>query len=122
MNIEEVHAYCISFAEVTEEFPFDETSLVFKVNGKMFLLLPLNAEDERFILLKCDPELAVEQRECYEAVRPGYHMNKKHWNMINLESDMPDAEIKRAIRHSYQKVVEKMPAKDRQRLLKTLEQ
>ena len=121
MNIEEVHAYCISFAEVTEEFPFDETSLVFKVNGKMFLLLPLNAEDERFILLKCDPELAVEQRECYEAVRPGYHMNKKHWNMIHLEGDMPDAEIERSIKHSYEKVIEKMPKKDRERLLKLID-
>ena len=121
MNIEEVHAYCVSFAEVTEEFPFDDTSLVFKVNGKMFLLLPLDAE-ERFVLVKCDPELAIEQRERYEAVYPGYHMNKKYWNMIFLESDMPDAEIRRAIKHSYQKVVEKMPAKDRLRLLKTLEQ
>ena len=119
MNVEEVHSYCTAFAEVTEELPFDDTSLVFKVNGKMFLLLPLEA-GEHFILVKCDPELAVELRERYDAVMPGYHMNKKHWNMIHLEGDMPDSEIERSIKHSYEKVIEKMPRKDRERLLKLI--
>ena len=119
MNVEEVHAYCTKFAEVTEEFPFDDTSLVFKVSGKMFLLLPLEAEGH-FILAKCDPELAIELREKYDAVKPGYHMNKKHWNMVYLERDMPDVEIRQAIRHSYEKVVEKMPRKERERLLEML--
>ena len=121
MNVEEVHAYCTAFAEVTEEFPFDDTSLVFKVNGKMFLLLPLEA-DEHFVLTKCDPELAIELRERYDAVKPGYHMNKKHWNTVYLERDMPDAEIRQLIKHSYEKVIEKMPKKERERLLKIMKE
>lgn len=116
MNIEEVHSYCNSFPDVTEGFPFGETALVFKVQGKMFLLLPLEG-DERFVLLKCDPETAVELRERYDSVNPGYHMNKKHWNSLYLDGDMPDSEIRYWIRHSYRKVVEGFPKKERVRLL-----
>lgn len=80
MNIEELREYCISKKDVTESFPFDETTLVFKVRGKMFALTDL--EGELSINLKCDPDLAIELREKYPAVQPGYHMNKKHWNTI----------------------------------------
>lgn len=112
MNIEEVREYCISFKNVTEHFPFDDVSLVFKVENKMFLLLPLDAE-EPSISLKCDPDLAIELRERYNAVVPAYHFNKKHWNSIYLQRDMSDEEIKEWIRHSFREVIAKLPKKIR---------
>ncbi len=78
MNAEEIREFCLSMAETTESFPFDDTTLVFKVAGKIFALL--NLEGELSINLKCDPELALNLREHYDAVLPGYHMNKKYWN------------------------------------------
>src|SRR5579859_2350519 len=79
MDIETLRDYCIAKKEVTEGFPFGETTLVFKVKGKMFLLAALDAAVLQFNV-KCDPEKAIEWREQYDAVQPGYHMNKKHWN------------------------------------------
>ena len=122
MNIEEVHAYCLSFPNVTDEFPFDEVTLVFKVNGKMFLALSLEESDERFVLVKCAPEQAIELRERYAAVQPGYYMNKKHWNSLYLERDMSDTEIRRWIRHSYRKVVEGLPKREREQLLEMVKE
>ena len=86
MNIEEVREYCLSLKNTIECFPFDEVSLVFKVENKMFLLLPLDA-----------------------AVEPAYHFNKKYWNSIYLDRDMEDEEIKRWIFHSYREVIAKLP-------------
>lgn len=114
MNIEEVREYCLSLPNVTEHFPFDDVSLVFKVEDKMFLLLPLDTE-EPSVSLKCDPEMAVELRERYQAVESAYHFNKKHWNAIFLERDMPDEEIKKWIRHSFREVIAKLPKKIRDR-------
>ena len=87
MNVEEITEYCLSKNGTSEDFPFDEETLVFKVMGKMFALIPL----ERIPLqinLKCDPELAVELRERYQAVQPGFHMNKNHWNTILIDGNL----------------------------------
>lgn len=113
MNIEEVREYCLSFRNVTEHFPFDDVSLVFKVEDKMFLLLPLDAEEPK-VSLKCNPDYTEELREHYSAVEPAYHFNKKYWNSIFLQRDMDDDEIKKWITHSYFEVIAKLPKKIRE--------
>lgn len=113
MNIEFAREYCLSLKNVTECFPFDKVSLVFKVENKMFLLLPLDAEEPK-ISLKCNPDYTEELRERYNAVEGAYHFNKKYWNTIYLERDMPDEEIKHWIRHSYREVIAKLPKKIRE--------
>lgn len=112
MNIEEAREYCLSLRNVTESFPFDDVSLVFKVENKMFLLLPLDAV-EPSVSLKCDPEQAEMLRERYRAVEEAYHFHKKYWNTIYLGRDMDDDEIKRWICHSYNEVIAKLPRKIR---------
>ena len=107
MNIEELREYCIKKKGVTEEFPFGETTLVFKVMGKMFALLSL--EGDFSVNLKCDPELAAELREKYVSVTPGYHMNKTHWNTILIDGSVSDKEIYSWVDHSYEVVVNKLP-------------
>jgi predicted DNA-binding protein (MmcQ/YjbR family) len=107
MNIEEFREYCIAKPGVTEEFPFDESTLVFKVMGKMFALTDLI--DEFSLNLKCDPERAIELRELYPAIKPGYHMSKVHWNTIMMNGSVPQKLILELIDHSYQLVVEKLP-------------
>lgn len=114
MNIEVFREYCISKAGVTEEFPFDNETLVFKVSGKMFALC--NVDDFRTINLKCDPEKAIELREKYDDIYPGYHMNKKHWNTININGSVPEALLLKLIDHSYDLVVSALPKKDREKL------
>jgi len=99
MNIETIREYCISKKGVTEGFPFGEDTLVFKVNGKIFALA--NLDGELSINLKCDPAFAIELRELYSSVTPGYHMNKKHWNTVILDGSVPDKEIFEWIDHSY---------------------
>ena len=93
MNIEEVREYCLSLKNTIECFPFDEVSLVFKVENKMFLLLPLDAE-EPHVSLKCSTDYVEELRERYTAVEPAYHFNKKYWNGVYLERDMSDDDIR----------------------------
>lgn len=115
MDIERVREYCLSFPDVTEEFPFDEVSLVFKVSGKIFLILPLDAVPMA-ILVKCDPDLAIELREQYADVVPGYHMNKKYWNMIYLSDRLSNNLIESWIYHSYQEVIKNLPKYKRVRL------
>ncbi len=114
MNIEELRTWCISKKGVSEDFPFDETTLVFKVMGKMFALTDL--EGDLSINLKCDPEKAVELRELYSCVLPGYHMSKKHWNTILVDGSVPDQLIRQWIDHSYELVVEKLSRKQRDEL------
>ncbi|GAA5028689.1 hypothetical protein GCM10011506_14130 [Marivirga lumbricoides] len=109
MNIEEFRNYCLQKYGATEEFPFDENTLVFKVMGKMFALVDVDLFQS--INLKCDPEKAIALRESYEAVKPGYHMNKTHWNTIEMDGSLPDKEIKQWINHSYELVVSKLPKK-----------
>ena len=99
MNIELLHDYCISKPGVTEGFPFGEDTLVFKVKGKIFALA--NLDGDLSINLKCDPALAIELREKYSSVTPGYHMNKKHWNTVLLDGSVPDREVFSWIDHSF---------------------
>jgi predicted DNA-binding protein (MmcQ/YjbR family) len=104
MNIEQIREYCLKKKGVTEEFPFDEETLVFKVMGKIFLIAPLQLVPLS-INLKCNPEKAIEYREEYESVEPGWHMNKKHWNTVIIDGSIPTKEIFNWIDHSYKLVV-----------------
>lgn len=103
MNIEILREYCISKDNVTESFPFGDDTLVFKAKGKIFVLA--NLEGDLSINLKCDPALALELRERYDSVTPGYHMNKKHWNTILVDGSVPDKEILAWVDHSYNLVI-----------------
>lgn len=110
MNIEEFRLYCIDKKGVTEEFPFDEHTLVFKVMGKMFALVPLERIPSQ-ANLKCDPERAIALREEYDGViTPGYHMSKVHWNTLYLEG-VPPKLVRQLIDHSYELVIAKFPRK-----------
>lgn len=110
MNIEEFRMYCISKKGVTEEFPFDAETLVFKVMGKMFALAPLERQPSQ-VNLKCDPERAITLREEYDGViTPGFHMSKVHWNTLFLEN-IPSKLIIELIDHSYDLVVAKFTKK-----------
>jgi predicted DNA-binding protein (MmcQ/YjbR family) len=111
MNIEQLREYCIQKKGVTEEFPFDEETLVFKVMGKIFAMTNLEGEWE--LALKCDPEKAVELREQYPAIRPGYHMSKIHWNTIAMDGSLSERLILELIDYSYELVVAKLPLKIR---------
>jgi predicted DNA-binding protein (MmcQ/YjbR family) len=103
MNIEDYRAYCLAKGAVTEALPFDDKTLVFKVNGKMFALT--NVDTFEFINLKCDPEYAIELREQYEGITPGFHMNKQHWNSVSTGDDIPEELFKELIDHSCDLVV-----------------
>lgn len=115
MNIEIFREYCLSKKGVAEEFPFDETTLVFKVMGKMFALTDL--ENDFSANLKCDPEKAITLREKYTAVKPGYHMNKKHWNTISDDGSVTDELFYSWIDDSYELVIEKLPKSKKIELL-----
>jgi predicted DNA-binding protein (MmcQ/YjbR family) len=117
MNIEQIREYCLKKKGVTEEFPFDEETLVFKVAGKIFLLASLESIPLQ-INLKCDPEKAVELREEYESVQPGYHMNKKHWNTIIIDGTIPLQQVFEWIDNSYNLVVAGLKKSDKKRLKK----
>ena len=115
MDIEKFREYCLAKRAVTEGMPFGETVLVFKVGGKMFALAALDEVPAR-ANLKCDPDLALELRDRYEQVQPGYHMNKKHWNTVEIEGGILDAELRKMIDHSYELVVKSLPEKVRENL------
>lgn len=100
MNIEQIREYCLKKKGVKEEFPFDEETLVFKVLGKIFLLASLESVPLQ-INLKCDPEKAIDLRDEYDAVQPGYHMNKKHWNTVIIDGTISEQKIKEWIDDSY---------------------
>jgi predicted DNA-binding protein (MmcQ/YjbR family) len=114
LNIESFQKYCLSKKGVTEEFPFDNNTLVFKVMSKMFALT--NVEAFEGINLKCEPELAAQLREEYPAVKAGYHMNKKHWNTIVMDGSIGDKLIQQWIDLSYDLVVASLPKKEREAL------
>ena len=116
MNIEEYCEYCLKKPGVTDGFPFDQNTLVFKVMGKMFALT--NVEEFKSINLKCEPELAVSLREEYDAVNPGYHMSKAHWNTVTVNADASDKKIYEWIDLSYNLVVKSLTKKLRDELLK----
>ena len=112
MNIETFTEHCLSKKGVSESFPFGGDTLVFKVVGKMFALTGLETIPAA-ANLKCDPEWAITLREGYEDIQPGYHMNKAHWNTVQLEGSLEDSLIKKLIDHSYDLVVQSLPKKDK---------
>ena len=107
MDIFELREFCLSLPATEETTPFDETTLVYKVAGKMFLLTDMT--DSRWINVKCDPDRAVELRETSEEVSPGWHMNKRHWNTVRTDGDLPAGLIREWIRDSYLLVVKSLP-------------
>ncbi|HRH47478.1 MAG TPA: MmcQ/YjbR family DNA-binding protein [Panacibacter sp.] len=115
MNIESLREYCLSKKAVEEGFPFGEDTLVFKVAGKIFLLTGLTNNPLQFNA-KCDPDKAIELREQYDAIQPGYHMNKKHWNTITADGSLSNALIKEIIDDSYNLVVQSLPKSVRENL------
>lgn len=119
MNIEDFYNYCLSKKGVTEHFPFDKDTLAFKVGGKMFALTSLQKweQGDHSVNLKCNPENALELRSRYEAVQPGYHMSKVHWNTVYFNKDLPDKMILELIDHSYELILESLPKKERERFL-----
>lgn len=116
MDPQIIREYCLSKKGVTEELPFDEETPVYKVMGKMFLLMILDTPCS--INIKCDPEKAVELRERYDAVTPGYHMSKIHWNTVMLDGTVPRNLIFEWIDHSYKLVVDKLKKSDKEKLNK----
>lgn len=113
MDIQQLYEFCLSKKGVTEHFPFDKDTLVFKVGGKMFCLASLKKfeEGEPFLNLKCNPERAIELREQYNAIMPGFHMSKIHWNSVYLNSDAPNKLIVELINHSYDLVFSSLTRK-----------
>ncbi|MFV7236783.1 MmcQ/YjbR family DNA-binding protein [Flavobacterium sp. ZB4R12] len=113
MNLETYYEYCLSKKGVTEHFPFDEDTLVFKVGGKMFALSSLSQweKGQPSMNLKCDPERAEELRAEYDAIQPGFHMSKIHWNTIAVNAAVPDSLIKELIDHSYELVFKSLTKK-----------
>ncbi len=109
MNIEDYRSYCLAKPGVEESFPFDENVLVFKVLGKIFALT--NVDTFERISLKCDPERAVELREQYSTIIPGYHLNKKHWNTMYMDGSLDNTLIYELIDHSYELVAKSLPKK-----------
>ena len=119
MNIEDFRNFCISKKGVTETFPFDQDTLVFKVSGKMFALSSLKGWEsgEQFLNLKCDPDYAQELRAEYESIEPGWHMSKKHWNSVRIcKGELSIELIHKLIDHSYDLVVKSLTKKQRELL------
>ena len=115
MNIETIREYCLSLPAATEDFPFDETTLVFRVSGKIFAMIDL--ENTEWFVLKCDPEYAIELREEHQEITGAWHMNKKHWNQLNLFGSLSDKQILTLIDHSYDLVFKKLTRKRREEIL-----
>jgi predicted DNA-binding protein (MmcQ/YjbR family) len=111
MFLDDVRTHCIQKAGVTEGFPFDQNTLVFKVFGKMFALMDVDVFDS--LNLKCDPEKAIELRETFQGIQPGYHMSKKHWNTVLLNNDVSNQLLLELIDHSYELVYASLPKKVR---------
>ncbi len=107
MDIHQFYEFCLAKPGVTEHFPFDEDTLVFKVGGKMFALSSLSEwENNRpGVNLKCDPDRAEELRAAYDGITPGYHMSKIHWNTVSINRDVPDKMVRELIDHSYELVL-----------------
>ena len=120
MNLEQVILQCMQYPEVEETTPFTPDILVYKVCGKMFAATNPNDFPPR-VNLKCDPEWAEELRSEHEAVQPGYHMNKKHWNTITLDDSLSDELIAQLVNHSFRLVVQSLKKADRERLSNLLD-
>jgi predicted DNA-binding protein (MmcQ/YjbR family) len=114
MDVESFRRYCLKKKGVTEEFPFGEDTLVYKVMGKMFALTDVNTFSS--INLKAEPEVCIELREKYESVEPGYHMNKKHWITVLMDTSIPDKLVLQWIDNSYNLVVASLPKRQQLQL------
>jgi predicted DNA-binding protein (MmcQ/YjbR family) len=119
MNLETFYEYCLSKKGVTEHFPFDEETLVFKVGGKMFALSSLTQWEKGIpaVNLKCNPDYTEELRAQYDDIKPGWHMSKIHWNTIEINRDVPDSLIKKLIDHSYDLVYKSLTKKSQTEIL-----
>jgi predicted DNA-binding protein (MmcQ/YjbR family) len=115
MDLAAFRDYCLRKRGTTEGTPFGETVLVFKVAGKIFALAAFD-EIPATVNLKCDPDVALALRDRYEQVQPGYHMNKKYWNTVEIDSGVPEAELRKMIEHSYDLVVRALPKEQRDQL------
>jgi predicted DNA-binding protein (MmcQ/YjbR family) len=115
MHVQAFREYCMAKPGTTESSPFGPEHLVFKVGAKMYALLAFE-EVPPTANLKCDPDRALELRDQYEDVQPGYHMNKRHWNTVVLSGSIPDAELRAMIDHSYELVVASLPKRTREAL------
>ncbi|MCQ2286758.1 MAG: MmcQ/YjbR family DNA-binding protein [Bacteroidales bacterium] len=111
MNIEFFREYCLSLPFVTEDMPYDDTVVAFRLKGKIFAYLSLNRPD--LCAMKCDPARAIELREYYKAIEPAWHCNKKYWNDIHFNSDVNEELLCQLILHAYDEVNKKLPKKDR---------
>ncbi|HVW15027.1 MAG TPA: MmcQ/YjbR family DNA-binding protein [Mucilaginibacter sp.] len=109
MSIEEIRDYCLAKPGVTEDLPFGEDTLVFRIGEKLFLLTSISTGTQ--FNVKCDPEWAIELRERFSEVRPGYHMNKKHWNTVHTDGSLSRSQICSMIDHSYELVLKSLPKK-----------
>ncbi len=107
MNVESIREYCLSLPGVTEDFPFDESALAFRIQGKIFAMIDL--DQPKWFVLKCQPELAQQLREEHAEIAPAWHMNKRHWNQIDIYGHLSDNLMQALIRHSYAQVVKKLP-------------
>lgn len=116
-KLEPLRAYCLAKPFSYEDFPFDHVTLTFRVKGKMFALCNINDEPLE-LNLKCDPELSELLREKYDAVKPGWHMNKRHWNTVTLDGSIPESEVLELIDMSYELVVKTLSKNERKALLK----
>ena len=112
MDIESIREYCLSLPKVTEDFPFDDTTLVFRIGGKIFAMMDL--EDASKLTLKSDHNQALTLRDKYSEISGAWHMNKKYWNQLNLYGQLSDTLVKQLIRHSYSEVVKKFPKRRQQ--------
>ena len=111
MNVESLREYCLSLPLATEDFPFDETTLVFRVVGKIFAMLDLERPD--VVSLKCNPDYALQLREEHPEISGAWHMNKKYWYQVNLSGHLEDELVQGLVRHSYAEVVKKLTRKER---------
>ena len=115
MNIEQFREYCLSKKGVTEDFPFDEVTLCLRVVGKIFAITGLDSEQFK-VNLKCDPNYALELREQYPEVQPGWHMNKAHWNTVDFEGALDERLLRQLIDHSYDLIVKSLKKAQREAL------
>ena len=117
MNIEEFRNYCLSFKAATEDLPFDETTLVFKVMNKMFVLVDIDTYD--YVNLKCKPEDCEDLQNEYDGITPGFHMNKKHWVSVKTDNSISDKLMKKLVSDSYNLIVAKLTKKQKEELKNT---
>ncbi len=116
MTLEYYRDFCLALPHVTEDTPFDANTLCFRIGGKIFALVDIDVFD--YVNLKCDPERSIELREQYPGITPGYHMNKKWWNSVSVQGNVPDRLILELTRHSYDLVYSSLPKKTKEDLTK----